>query len=65
MAKKHLTLQPSESVVVEAAAQIYSAHIAAGNVGEDRDEWMKRSILDAIKIARGVDDAMVSDNEMS
>lgn len=65
MAKKHLTLQHSESVVVHAAAQIYAAYIASGRVGEDGNtKYMKQAIKEAIAIARGVDDAVISDGEM-
>lgn len=64
MAKMALTLHPSESVVVRAAAAIYAAYIAAGKVPEGQnEEWMKRSIQEAIFIARATDDAIVSDNE--
>lgn len=65
MVKKHITLQHSESVIVQAAAQIYAAYITAGRVGEDSNaHWMKQSIKEAIAIARGVDDAVISDGEM-
>ena len=42
MSKKHFKLQHSESVVVQAAAQIYAAYISSGRV-EDGEEvkWMK------------------------
>ncbi|MEM9646826.1 MAG: hypothetical protein AAF989_17680 [Planctomycetota bacterium] len=65
MAKKHLTLQHSESVVVQAAAQIYSAYIASGRVDQDGNiRWMEQAIREAIAIAKGVDDAVISDGEM-
>lgn len=65
MAKKHLTLQHSESVVVQAAAQIYAAYIASGRVSEEGTTmWMKQAIREALMIARGVDDAVISDGEM-
>ena len=65
MAKNHLTLQHSESVIIQAATQIYAAYITTGKVDEnDRQEWMKRSIREAIAIARGVDDSVISDGEM-
>lgn len=64
MAKMALSLQPSESVVVQAAASIYAAYITAGKVTEGREEeWMKRSIREAFFIARTTDDAITSDNE--
>lgn len=62
---KHLKLQHSESVVINAAAQIYSAYILAGKVTEgEEDQWMSRSIREAIKLAVATDDAIVSDDEM-
>lgn len=65
MAKRHLTLQHSESVVVQAAAQIYAAYIASGRVTEDENaHWMKQAIREALAIAKGVDDAVISDGEM-
>ena len=65
MAKAHLKLQQSESVVVQAAAQIYSAYIAAGRVNEgEESNWMRRAIREAIQIANATDEAIVSDEEV-
>ena len=65
MAKKHFKLQHSESVVVQATAQIYSAYIASGRVSDgDEVAWMRRSIKEAIMLAQGVDDSVISDGEM-
>lgn len=62
---KHLKLQNSEAVVFSAAAQIYSAYISAGKVADgSEDQWMSRSIKEAIKIAVATDDAIISDDEM-
>jgi len=64
MAKIAMSLQPSESVVVRCAANIYAAYITAGRVPEGQEEqWMGRSIREAIWIARTADDAIQSDNE--
>jgi hypothetical protein len=61
----HLKLQHSESVVVQAAAQIYAAYINAGRVPEgDESKWMERSIREAIRIARATDAAVISDEEI-
>ena len=61
----HLKLQHSESVVVQAAAQIYAAYIAAGRVPEGEEaQWMKRSIREAIRIADATDAAVISDEEI-
>ena len=65
MAKKHLTLQHSESVVIQAAAQIYAAYIISGRVSEEGNaQWLRKAISEAIAIAEGVDDAVISDGEM-
>ncbi len=65
MAKKHLKLQHSESVVVQAASQIYAAYIAIGRVAEGEEAlWMRRSIQEAIMIAEATDDAVISDEEI-
>ena len=62
---KHLKLQNSESVVISAAVQIYSAYISTGRVAEgDEDQWMTRSIKEAIKIATATDSAIISDDEV-
>ncbi len=65
MAKKYLKLQHSESVVVQAASQIYAAYIISGRVAEgDETQWMKRSIKEAAMIAQATDDAIISDDEV-
>lgn len=65
MAKAYLNFQPSESVVVQCACQIYAAYIAAGRVTEGQeDEWMQRSIREAIRIAKATDVAVISDDEV-
>ncbi len=66
MAKSHLKLQHSESVVLQAAAQIYSAYIIAGRVPDGEEaKWMERSIRDAIRIANATDAAVISDEEIN
>jgi hypothetical protein len=65
MAKPFLSLQPSEMVVAQAAANIYAAYIAAGRVPEGKEsDWMRRAIGEAFTIARLADEAIHSDNEM-
>jgi hypothetical protein len=66
MSKPKISLQPSEAIVVQAAAVIYAANIAAGKVVPGKEqEWIDRSIRDAIQIARQTDEAVHSDTEMS
>ena len=65
MSKPYLALQPSEGVIVQAAATIYSGYLAAGRVtiGKEKD-WLKQSIEDAIRIARLTDENIQADNEV-
>lgn len=66
MSKVHLTLRHSESVVASAAATIYAAYIASGKVSDgDEEDWMERSLQEAIRLARRADQMVVSDEEMS
>mgnify|MGYP001027537209 CR=1 FL=1 len=61
-----LKLQHSESVVLQVAAQLYSAYVIAGRVGEgDEAAWMERSIRDAISLAEATDAAVISDDEIA
>lgn len=65
MAKAYLNLQQSESVVVHCACGIYAAYISAGRVEEGKeDEWMQRSIREAVRIAKATDAAVISDDEV-
>jgi hypothetical protein len=65
MSKPDVTLQPSKGVITQAAAQIYAAYIAAGRLQDDAtDPWIKRSIREAITIARTVDASVQSDEEL-
>ena len=62
---KQIKLQHSEAVGVHAASRIYAAYIAAGKVSDNsEDEWMKRAIREAVKIAIATDSAVVSDDEV-
>jgi len=63
---KHLKLQESEAAVLNAAAQIYSACLVAGKVGDgEESKWMARAVKDAIRLALATDDAIVADGETS
>jgi hypothetical protein len=65
MAKPYLALQQSEGVIVQSAARIYAAYIAAGRVPEGSEqEWMDRSIREALRIARVTDETIQADGEM-
>lgn len=65
MSKVNLALQPSEAVVTQCAANIYAAYVMAGRATEGKEEeWMKRSLNEAIKIALWAEDAIKSDSEL-
>ncbi len=65
MAKPYVTLQPTEKVIAAAAARIYAAYIIAGRVNNDnQQEWIDRSIEEAITIARKTDATIQSDEEL-
>jgi hypothetical protein len=65
MTKPDVTLQPSKGIVTQAAAQIYAAYVASERVPDDDvDTWLKRSIREAITIARIVDVSVQSDQEL-
>lgn len=64
--KASLSLQPSEAIVVRAAADIYAAYIIAGKVKEGQEKtWRDRAIREAFDIAKTADDAIRSDGEMA
>jgi hypothetical protein len=66
MAKIVLNLQPSEAVVVQAAATIFAAYLTSGRVKEGQEhEWYKRALTEACQLARDADDAIQSDSEVS
>lgn len=65
MAKPKLSLQPSEGIVVRAAATIYAAYITSGRVTPGKEEtWIQQSITEAFRIARLTDEAVQSDTEL-
>ncbi len=63
--KPYVALQPSEQTIVLAAAQIYSAHIRNGFVQDGEESvWLKRSVRDAVRLARLTDECIQADNEL-
>lgn len=65
MEKTTLRLQPSESVVVEAASRIFAAYISSGRIPDGSEgDWIERSVREAIQIACNVDAAVRSDDEV-
>lgn len=65
MAKPYIALQPSEAVLVSSAAQIYAAYVIAGHVQNGQEQqWLQRSLNEALLIARTVDEKIQADAEM-
>lgn len=65
MGKPYIALQPSEGIIVQAAATIYAGYLAAGRVNEGSEaDWLSRSIKDAIRLAQATDDNVQSDAEV-
>jgi hypothetical protein len=63
--KPILSLQPSEAVVIQAAATIYAAYLVSGRVPlGDEAPWMQRSIDEAFWMARAADQEFQSDTEL-
>ena len=64
MGKPSISLQPSEGIVVQAAATIYAGYLTAGKVEDGSEsDWIAKSIQDAIKIAQTTDKNVQSDKE--
>ena len=59
-----LKLQASEMAVSRSASAIYAAYIIAGRVADgSENQWMHKSVLEAIRIAHMVDQLVQSDDE--
>ena len=66
MTKTYLSLKPSEVAVTNAAATIFAAYISAGLVREgSEDEWIKRAVQEAVRMAKLTDASITSDDEMT
>ena len=66
MGKAYISLQPSEQTLVQAAATIYAGYLTAGRVPEGSEsDWIKKSIEDAIRIAKVTDDNVQADAELT
>lgn len=60
----YLKLEPSETAVLHVASRIYSGYLAAQSGAiADEEALMKKSILQAIKMARLVEALVQSDQE--
>ncbi len=66
MNQPYIALQPSEIALVQASAQIFAAYISSGQCTPDKeDEFLKKSIKHAIRIARITDESVQADKEVS
>jgi hypothetical protein len=67
MPKTHdFSLQPSESIIFQAATKIYASYIVAGQVtGENQKEKMKEAIASSISMARQIENVVGSDSQIS
>jgi hypothetical protein len=62
----YFSLQPSEKAVFRSAAEIFAAYVCSGKVSEDnRNEYYKMAIRDAIKIGQVVEKSIQSDEELA
>jgi len=62
---QYFNLQPSETAIFQAAANIYAGYVQTGQVtSENSAEVMKKAIGASISIARTVEKIVQSDEEM-
>ncbi len=65
MSRHYINLQPSEAVLVQAAAQIFAAYVSSGQCTPDKeDELLKKAIKQAIRMAQFIDDVVQADKEV-
>jgi hypothetical protein len=65
MSRHYISLQPTEAVLVQAAAQIFAAYIASGQcTPEKEEEYLKKSLQLAIRLAMTTDDIVQADKEV-
>ncbi|HUG38346.1 MAG TPA: hypothetical protein VML54_15415 [Candidatus Limnocylindrales bacterium] len=62
--KHYFRLQRSESIITLAAAEIFSAFVASGQVSDDNaNEKVGRAVSLAVALARQVEESVQSDSE--
>ena len=65
MSQTYLKLHPSETAVFHGATRIYAAYIGQGRVADgSEEEWMARSMREAIRLALTAEEAIQSDDEL-
>lgn len=64
--KPFIDLQPGETAILQAAAQIYSGYLAAGKVidAKAETEYLKKSASQAISLAQFLDAQLDTEGEM-
>ena len=63
--QRYFSLQPSEKAVFKCASQIFAAYICSGKVTEEnKKDYYKIAIKDAIRIGQMVEKAIESDDEL-
>lgn len=63
--QRYFSLQPSERAIFESAARIYAAYIASGQRNDaNKDDLMRLSIEEAVKLASAVENHIQSDHEL-
>ena len=66
MTRTNVTLQPSKRIVTLSATSIYAAYVSAGKIQceQDAQDWIDRSVREAISIAEHVERLVQSDEEL-
>jgi hypothetical protein len=63
--QRYFSLQPSEMAVFKCASQIFAAYVSLGLVTEDnKNDYYKIAVRDAIRIGTIVEKSIQSDNEL-
>jgi len=64
VSKNVIKLKPSEQAILGAAATIYAGYTTAGRVAEGNEkDWLRRSLKEAIRLAKLTDDSIQADGE--
>ena len=64
MTKYFITLKPSEQAILGAAATIFAGYASASRIPEDEEnKWLKKSLKQALQLAKLTDDSVQADGE--
>jgi hypothetical protein len=64
MERPYVALQPDEQAMTIAASNIYAAYVVSGQATDDPEGTLKRAALEAVRLARYVDENVVVPGEM-